>query len=164
MAKTHILLFTAFWSLTALAANTEVTCTDTAKTDCTQTNTHSGGHDDLTSKMNSLFPEKQQNAAQRARPEIVKLTTPTFLSTVGAGNVKLEWSAAEGATGYHLQIATDSNFKWLIIDDPLVKTNSFDFSKAEAGQRYFWRVSSTKYENKTTFTKSLFTSSAFDVK
>ena len=55
-------------------------------------------HGDLSEKMNSLFPEKQKKAELGARPSIVEIKTPTFLSSVAAGSVKLEWKEAKGAT------------------------------------------------------------------
>ncbi len=125
---------------------------------------HGGGHSELSDRMNSLFPEKQKNPAVSARPEQTTLAEPKFLAKVPAGTVQLKWSETAGATNYHVQVATDPNFKWLVINDHWIKTNSFDFIAAEAGKRYFWRVASVKNDNISMYTKSLFVSSAFDSK
>ncbi len=127
-------------------------------------NTHQEGHNDLSKKMNSLFPEKQKDPRVSTRPLQVKLESPKFLTVVSAPSVKLGWSDGAGATSYHLQVATDPNFKWLLVNEHFVKGSSYDLAKLEAGKRYFWRVASVKDDNISMFTKSLFVSSAFDTK
>ena len=125
---------------------------------------HSGGHNELSNRMNSLFPEKQKNSAVGVPPKQTKLEEPKFLSKVSAGTVKLQWTETAGATNYHVQVATDPNFKWLLINDHWIKNTSYDFTTAEPGKRYFWRVASVKNDNISMYTKSLFVSSAFDSK
>lgn len=121
-------------------------------------------HGDHSQVMNSLFPEKQHDTARGTRPALVELKSPAFMATVGVGNVKLEWAAAPTATEYHVQVATDPNFKWLVANEKFVKTNSYELTKTEAGKKYFWRVASFKNDNAATFTKSNFVSSVFSVK
>ena len=117
-------------------------------------------HDD-TAKMNSLFPEKKKNQMLATKPTMVELSSPKFLAEVSGGNVKLQWTDVKGANTYHLQVATDPNFKWLVTNENFVKTNSYDFNKLEAGIRYYWRVAARNTDNDSTFTKSNFVSSAF---
>ena len=117
--------------------------------------------EDLSAKMNSLFPEKTKNVAVTQRPKVVKLTSPKFLASVTTPAAKLEWTGAEGATTYHVQVAKDPNFKWLIANDNFVKTTSFDIANLEPDRKYYWRVASIKDENDSMFTKSLFVSSVF---
>lgn len=121
-------------------------------------------HSELATRMNSLFPEKQKDPIVGSRPEITKLTAPKFLSKVAAGSVKLEWTAVENTTNYHVQVATDPNFKWLVANNTNVQGTSFEAANLEAGKRYFWRVASVKSDNISMFTKSIFVSSAFDTK
>ena len=125
---------------------------------------HHGEHNELSKKMNSLFPQKEKDPTQSTRPLQVKLHSPKFLEVVGAPTAKLTWEAGEGATSYHVQVATDPNFKWLVANDYWVKTPSFEVSKLEAGKRYFWRVASVRESNISMYTKTLFVSSAFDTK
>lgn len=129
---------------------------------------HGAAHEDhhaaLAAKMNSLFPEKQKNPAAVVRPEPTKLVAPKFLDKVAGGVVKLTWAAAANATTYHVQVATDPNFKWLVANELSVAGTSYDVAKLEAGKRYFWRVASVKADNDSMYTKSLFVSSAFDIK
>ena len=156
----------------SVAAETE-TCTSDKQENCTKSKavdhgkikSHGGAKEErLNEKMNSLFPEKQPNSAVSAVPETVKLTSPKFLSQVLAGSVKLEWSPIAGATNYHVQVATDPNFKWLVSNDQWVKTNSFEASQLEAGKKYYWRVAAVKSQNDAMYTKSLFVSSVFATK
>ncbi|MEQ1723326.1 MAG: fibronectin type III domain-containing protein [Pseudobdellovibrio sp.] len=138
------------------------TCTPEAKCDdhAAKTPHAKGAHKDLSKEMNSLFPEKQQNPKLSTRPSVVEITAPKFLSKV-TGSAKLQWKEALGANTYHVQVATDPNFKWLVAEDHFVKTNTFEFSKAEGGLKYFWRVAAYNTDNDSTFTKSNFTSSVF---
>jgi hypothetical protein len=121
------------------------------------------GHHGVAEKMNSLFPTKQANPVMRERPSVVEVKSPAFLTTVGAGEVKLEWSPSTNATAYHLQVATDPNFKWLVVNDKQVKETSYTL-KTEAGKRYYWRVAGFNGEKNSMYTKSNFVSSAFNVK
>ena len=164
------------------ASDNNETCTAGTNENCAQSKSESNGanhgvqqsaHDqggehgarnELSKKMNSLFPQKVKDPTQSTRPLQVKLQSPKFLETVTAPTAKLTWEAGEGATSYHVQVATDPNFKWLIANDYWVKTNAFDATKLEAGKRYFWRVASVKEGNISMHTKTLFVSSAFDTK
>jgi hypothetical protein len=115
-------------------------------------------------RMESLFPTKQALKDQTQRPVVTELKSPAFLSKQSAGNVELQWKNVAGADTYHLQVATDPNFKWLLVDDHFVKGTSFNFDKAETGHRYYWRVASFNTQMDSMFSKSLFVSSVFDVK
>ncbi|MBC7467111.1 MAG: fibronectin type III domain-containing protein [Bdellovibrio sp.] len=125
---------------------------------------HGGGHNELSTKMNSLFPEKQKDPTHVQRPEVAKLVAPKFLDKVSGTTAKLQWSAGPHATTYHVQVATDPNFKWLVANELNVAGTSYDLANLEAGKRYFWRVASVNAENESMYTKSLFVSSAFDTK
>lgn len=123
------------------------------------------GHEEgLPAKMNSLYPTKQPDPTHATRPSVTEVVAPAFLASVPAGTIKLEWKPAQGATGYHLQVATDPNFKWLVVNEKFLKETQFDFTKAEAGQSYFWRVAGTKGDNNPGYTKANFAGSAFNVK
>lgn len=111
--------------------------------------------------MNSLFPQKQKDSSHSTSPTVVKLTSPKFLAKVSGTSTKLEWSAAEGATSYHVQVATDPDFKWLVANELSVKGTSFEATQLEADKNYYWRVAAVKGENDSMFTKSLFVNSAF---
>ncbi len=136
-------------------------CTAEGTTRCAEA--MASNHKDHSAEMNSLFPEKLQNPKQSARPAVVEIVAPKFLSTV-AGTATLQWKEARGANAYHIQVATDPNFKWLVDENKFVKTTSFEFAKAQTGLKYFWRVAAVNTENDASFTKSNFSNSVFIAK
>ncbi len=121
-----------------------------------------GGHEQLAEKMNSLFPPKQANPEDAKIPAKPELSSPAYFAAVKADSVKLEWKAAEGAQEYHVQVATDANFKWLVAEDHSHKETSFEVTKLEPGKHYFWRVASVRPDNWKTFRKSYFAASMFE--
>lgn len=153
------------------SAPADVACTADQQENCVdnQTEHKKSGHasskeehkEKLNKEMNSLFPEKQKNASLSASPAAVKLVAPQFLGKVSGTSAKLEWTDVNGASNYHVQVATDPNFKWLVANDAWVKGTSFEATQLEAGQTYYWRVAAVRSQNESMFTKSLFTSSAF---
>lgn len=120
------------------------------------------GHEELSKKMNSLFPTKEANLEDRKIPAKPSLTSPTYFSSIAGNTVKLTWSPGEGAEEYHIQVATDPNFKWLVAEDFSHKETSFEFAQLEAGKHYYWRVASVKPNNWKTFRKSMFATSMFE--
>ncbi|MEK6627687.1 MAG: fibronectin type III domain-containing protein [Bdellovibrionota bacterium] len=154
------LIFFISFALQSMASEPTASCTaanDTQK--CAPITSHK----DLSASMNSLFPEKQPLTELTTTPTTVELSSPKFLSKL-SGPAKLEWKAATGANAYHVQIATDPNFKWLVIDEHFVKTTSFEFTNPTSNTQYFWRVAAINTNNEAMFTKSNFASSAFTVK
>lgn len=121
-----------------------------------------GGHEQLAEKMNSLFPPKQADMEAQKIPAKPELSSPAYFTAVKGDTVKLEWKAAQGAQVYHVQVATDANFKWLVAEDQTHKETSFEVTKLEAGKHYFWRVASVRPDNWKTFRKSFFASSMFE--
>lgn len=150
----------------ASAPPSDASCTPENTAQCAPAHAaaHTGeGHGDHGAVMNSLFPEKKANPEVARTPATVELLTPKFLAKV-EGAAHLEWKEVSGADAYHLQVATDPNFKWLLVNDHFVKGTSFEFDKAEAGKKYFWRVAAYNTHNDSMFNKSLFNSSAFVAK
>jgi hypothetical protein len=121
-----------------------------------------GGHENLAEKMNSLFPPKQADMEAQAIPAKPELTSPEYFSAIKTDSVTLKWKEAQGAQAYHVQVATDANFKWLVANEQEVKGTSFDVTKLEAGKHYFWRVASVRPNNWSTYRKSFFVMSMFE--
>lgn len=119
-----------------------------------------GQHRDMT----VLFPKKIGNTELISRPERPELVAPSFLAQVPNDNFTLEWKAVEGADKYHVQIATDGAFKWLVVDATLLTTTNFKPTGLETGKKYFWRVFAYKTQNEDGYKKSLSNFSAFLVK
>lgn len=122
------------------------------------TSSHGGGsHRDN----NALFPPKAPDKELSTVPQTPELMSPTFMKALSETSVKLEWKAVEGVEVYHVQLATDPNFKWLKTDQNLLKATSLDVTDLEAGKSYYWRVAAVKPENMSTYTKSTFAKSMF---
>lgn len=152
-------IFVLGLSVEGIASAPDAICTAKSEAKCKE----GAQPRDLSHEMNSLFPEKQKNVNVVSRPVAVEIVSPKFLSKV-SGEIKLEWKSTPGANAYHVQIATDPNFKWLVIHDPLVKNTSFNFSKVESGKKYYWRVAALNTNNDSMYTKSNFSSSVFVTK
>lgn len=123
---------------------------------------HGGGHGGLAEKMNSLFPAPQAQLEKRAVPEKPELSAPLFLAQVAGDKATLQWKGVTGAAEYHVQVATDPNFKWLVANEYHHTTTSFEVAGLEAGKQYFWRVAAVKPGNWSTFRRSFFAMSMFE--
>ncbi|MBO9665859.1 MAG: fibronectin type III domain-containing protein [Bdellovibrio sp.] len=148
-----------FASLVAFAMTLALTCPSLAE------ESHGGGghsKEALGEKMNELFPPKQADMEAQAVPAKPELTSPEYFAAIKTDSVTLKWKDAEGAQVYHVQVATDPNFKWLVANEQEVKGTSFDVTKLEAGKHYFWRVASVRPDNWKTFRKSYFAMSMFE--
>jgi hypothetical protein len=122
---------------------------------------HGGGHGNLAEKMNSLFPKKEAQNEKRDTPSKPELVAPEFYSKVSGDRATLQWKAVTGAEEYHVQVATDPNFKWLVTNEHHVSGTSFEATGLEAGKQYYWRVAAFKGTNWSTFRKGFFASSMF---
>ncbi|MEK2689152.1 fibronectin type III domain-containing protein [Bdellovibrio sp. GT3] len=118
--------------------------------------------EELKEKMNLLFPPKEVNKDDQIIPAKPELTSPEYFAAIKGETVQLKWKEAKDAQEYHVQVATDANFKWLVADDQHVKATTFDVSKLEAGKHYFWRVASVRPNNWSTHRKSYFAMSMFE--
>ncbi len=107
----------------------------------------------LASEGGQLFPPKQPIKELSTRPEVPKNLDPAPFAKVGT-NVVLKWGTAEGANQYHLQVATDPNFKWLVYNGETETNTSYALSGLESGKFYYWRVWSKKSNNDPTYMKS----------
>ncbi len=53
----------------------------------------------------------------------------------------LTWNTVANATRYHLQVATDSSFTTLVVNDSILTTNSRQLQSLEYQKTYYWHVS-----------------------
>ena len=109
----------------------------------------------------ALFPPHVADKSLSTAPAQAKLTAPAFMAKVSTDTQKLEWSASPTADSYHLQVATDANFKWLLVDDHWVKSTNYELKGLEKGKHYYWRVAAVKSDNDSMSLKSNFVSSMF---
>lgn len=111
--------------------------------------------------MDGLFPHPVNDVTQSQRPEKPELVAPAFFAKIGDSSVKLEWKASPNAEAYHIQVATDPNFKWLVKEEEMFKGTSLEVTGLESGKHYFWRVSGERPSNKASHTHGSFASSMF---
>lgn len=123
---------------------------------------HAGGHEKKVEEMRALFPPKEADPKMSAEPAKTTLETPAAYAKVTGSEVTLKWKAVETADQYHLQVATDPNFKWLVTNEFFLKDTSFKVANLEAGKHYFWRVNAVKENNEPTHRKSGFVMSTFE--
>jgi hypothetical protein len=110
--------------------------------------------------MDGLFPPPKSDMSQSERPEKPELVAPAYFAKIGDSKVKLEWKASPNAEAYHVQVATDPNFKWLVKEEEMFKGTSLEIN-VDGGKHYFWRVSAERPSNKASHTHGSFASSMF---
>ncbi|OGU25308.1 MAG: hypothetical protein A2X66_09700 [Ignavibacteria bacterium GWA2_54_16] len=63
----------------------------------------------------------------------------------------LSWNVSSGATSYHLQVSTSSNFGTKVVDDSLLTTNSRQLIALANGVTYYWRVRASNVGGKSAY-------------
>jgi hypothetical protein len=110
---------------------------------------------------NEIFKQPVKSEEKSSLPSKTELLEPTFMAKVTGAEVTLKWKSVEGVK-YHLQVATDPNFKWLVTDQPLTTANEFTIKDLQKGQQYFWRVYTQKSGNIAGHSKNVAASSMFE--
>lgn len=105
--------------------------------------------------------QPEVNAAKATPPAAPKLVSPEALQKIAGTNVTLTWEAVEGADAYHLQVATDPKFKWLVLDEKFFPQTSAQPAGLEVGKNYYWRVAAWKNGQEWGANKSYFSTSSF---
>jgi hypothetical protein len=112
----------------------------------------------------TLYPQPKPNLDNGRQPGKVDLTQPAFRATITSPNVILKWKASKDAKNYHLQVATDPNFKWLKVDEHLLAETEYEVRQLEENKHYYWRVAPTNQERWAGSTKGYYSSSMFQTK
>jgi photosystem II stability/assembly factor-like uncharacterized protein len=73
-------------------------------------------------------------------PPAPALVSPDLFASDVAIPVTLTWGAANGASSYHVQLSTTSNFASRLLDDSTVTATSRAFAGVTGGVTYYWRV------------------------
>ncbi len=102
--------------------------------------------------------------AKATLPGKIVIVEPQALSKVSGTTVTLKWKPSVGATVYHVQVATDPRFKWMVTEDSWVSAESFEVANLQAGQQYFWRVAGRAPDNDPSWTHGYFAASSFEVR
>lgn len=111
-----------------------------------------------------LFPQPKANKSKSTLPSPATIIEPAFMAVVQGGSTVLKWNAVDIAENYHLQVATDPNFKWLVVDDQLVKKPSYELSGLDTGKLYYWRVAAVRNSNDAMYIKGPYSRSTFETK
>jgi hypothetical protein len=124
-----------------------------------------GGSGSKSHKDNTtLFPKLNPDISMATPPPATKLSAPAFQAVINNDNTELAWMPSDGADRYHVQVATDPNFKWLFKDEHNIVGTKLNVSGLEKGKTYFWRVAPWKSGNMASTNKGTFTKSYFEVK
>jgi hypothetical protein len=73
-------------------------------------------------------------------PGIVQLMLPLADTIINQDSARFVWNKVTGATTYHLQVATDSLMKTLIVNDSSITDSQKVSHGLQDGSNYFWRV------------------------
>lgn len=111
-----------------------------------------------------LYNPIQANPAVVTPPGAVKAVAPNWFAAVSGTTATLEWTASEGADGYHVQVATDAAFKWLVTEVQYHPQTSLEISGLEAGKQYYWRVAGKNSKNEASYIKGKYAKSMFYIK
>ena len=71
---------------------------------------------------------------------VPKLIEPPNLSKINTDTVRMIWLKNKLANRFHIQVAKDSNFTKLILDDSTLTENSITFNLLEPNTTYYWHV------------------------
>lgn len=124
-----------------------------------ETESKSEGH----SKSEHSFEIYQPHVANKSvatEPEKVTLLAPAFEAKVD-GSTVLKWKASASADKYLVQLATDANFKWLVVNEANYTKTELEVKGLEKGKNYYWRVFAIKSNNEPGYMKSPATKSMF---
>jgi len=86
------------------------------------------------------------------------LVAPELDGTVNeALPVALDWTARGFVNSYHLQVATDTEFSALLVNEPNVMETPYIIEALDAGTTYYWRVSTSNDAGPSAWSQASFT-------
>jgi hypothetical protein len=71
--------------------------------------------------------------------------------------VVLDWTPRGFVNGYHLQVSTDLEFNTVVVDEPEVMQTPYVVETVEAGNTYYWRVSTINDAGASEWAQASFT-------
>ena len=114
--------------------------------------------------LQAFYPRAKPNLDYGKAPSKVDLTQPAFMATITSPNVILKWKPSPNAKNYHLQVATDPNFKWLKVDEHMLTTTEYEVRQLDENKHYYWRVAPENRDKMPGSTKGTFAASMFQTK
>lgn len=108
-----------------------------------------------------LFEIKPADKSVTTAPDAIKVIEPAWFAKLTSNSTVLKWTASPTATQYHLQVATDPNFKWLVVNDYNVKDTQYTLENLEKQTQYYWKVYPVKGDNEPSYLKGKYAKSMF---
>ena len=118
-----------------------------------------GGHD--VGYNREILKQPVPNKAKGSLPASPELLEPEFMQKVSGNSATLKWKGPEGVDSFHVQVASDPNFKWLVVNETMLSATTFQVQGLNVGQNYYWRVASQGKGKDAGWQKSFFTKSSF---
>ncbi len=101
---------------------------------------------------NTASPDTFSFVYANSPPALPLLQSPANDAQDQQLSVLLDWTTVVGASSYRVQVATDSNFAFLILDDSTVTGTSHLISSLAHNQQYYWRVQAQNTAGESGFT------------
>ncbi|HYQ86108.1 MAG TPA: S8 family serine peptidase [Bacteroidota bacterium] len=76
-----------------------------------------------------------------ALPQPPALTAPANGALCQPATLSLTWTASAGASSYHVQLATDSLFGSIVLDDSTIASTTRQVTSLSVSTTYYWKVS-----------------------
>ncbi len=94
---------------------------------------------------NSDYSNEDDDTTLPPPPPAPVLTSPSYGETVSTLTPRLEWNASTGATDYGLQVATNSSFTTLVVDQTGITDLYYDIPGGNLSwnTRYYWRANAS---------------------
>lgn len=87
-------------------------------------------------------------------PPTPTLAAPSNGSVNQPTALTLRWNPTQGAERYHLQLATDSSFATVVLNDSTISLTSRDVGPLMNGTTYYWRVRATNSGGTSSFSST----------
>ena len=92
-----------------------------------------------------IFINYTDGSLRWVNDDVTNLIFPPNDTTFMTNTFQIQWQAIACATGYHLQIYTDSTLQNLLVEVPNIETNSFAIFGLEHNRKYYWRIGQYDY-------------------
>ncbi len=128
--------------------------------------THGGSHSDGHSGKEYLnfYPSHKPVKAKTQMPPAVIIEQPKPFEKISSSSVVLKWAPQDQTQNYHLQIAKDPQFKWLIVEKNPITAHQFELDLTpDSPEQIFWRVAPLSPSNDNGYTKGPFSASSFEI-
>lgn len=107
------------------------------------------------------IPQPKPDPSKAQIPATPLLVEPATFAKVASASVVLRWNPVQNAQWYHVQVASDPAFKWLVVEKRLVQDTQLAVELRPGV--YFWRVYAINPDKDPGYIRSDFQVSTFEV-